>query len=95
MKGLPALPPLPAAYAREPAPDLFKCLHTLLRGVRDMGGGVPALAQQRAPVVQRSSDLLACYGILAEVAAACGAQEADPNPDQVNRMMLWSPARHL
>ena len=55
---------------------MFKALHALLRGAHDAGGWAPALAAARAPPVQRSADLLAAYGVLAEVAAAAAAAQA-------------------
>jgi hypothetical protein len=76
-----------AGYAHQAAPDMFKALQSLLGGSRE-AGHIPLLAQQRAACVQRSVDLLSCYSLLSEVAAACSAQQ-DQDPDQVRSGEQW------
>lgn len=61
-----------AAAAAAAPPDMFRALQQLLAGQRDStsAAAVPLLVQQCAACVQRSADLLAAYGLLAEAAAS-------------------------
>ncbi|GAB4821235.1 hypothetical protein N2152v2_008281 [Parachlorella kessleri] len=69
----------PQQQSGEPVPDMFRALHTLLAGSRDRQH-VPALVQHRAPCMQRSLGLLACYGLLADVAEACCQPDLSKDP---------------
>ncbi len=62
---------------------MFRALHTLLAGSRDRQH-VPALVQHRAPCMQRSLGLLACYGLLADVAEACCQPDLSKDPRRVS-----------
>lgn len=73
------------AASTAPPADMFRALQQLLAGQREGGGAAPLLAQQRAPCVRRSADLLAAYALLAEAAASlsCGSSATQqPEPTQ-------------
>ncbi|KAL4443950.1 hypothetical protein ABPG75_011687 [Micractinium tetrahymenae] len=57
-----------SAAATATPPDMFRALQQLLGGQREGRGAAPLLAQQRAPCVQRSTDLLDAYVLLVEAA---------------------------
>lgn len=67
---------------------MFRALHELLNGRKDVVNP-PFLVQQKAAPVQRSSDLLSCYSILADVSAACVSPHAVQDEDQVG-WVRWS-----
>eukprot|EP00887_Chlorella_sp_A99_P005912 scaffold29.g5912.t1 len=75
-----------AARAAEQPGDMFRALHALLQGRQDFSA-VPLLVQQHAACVRRSQDLLDCYAILAEAAAACASGLSHPDAAALQHLL--------